>query len=116
MHSPATRRAARELVEAGLGDAEVARRIGVGRSTIRSWRSQRWRPPMLRNTCFRCDEIACPPPDPGSYAYLLGLYLGDGCISDLPRGVQVLRIACCDDYPDLMDECEAAIAAVRPAQ
>jgi hypothetical protein len=102
------------MSESGASDAEVARALGVSWSTAGLWRREGWRAPLLRDTCFRCDERACQPPGPAAYAHLLGLYLGDGCISDLRRGVQVLRIACCDDYPRLIDECEAAMRAVRP--
>jgi hypothetical protein len=51
------------------------------------------------------------------YAYLLGLYLGDGCISaggNPAKGVFVLRIACADAWPGVMAECMAAMSAVRP--
>jgi hypothetical protein len=58
------------------------------------------------------------PPEPqADYAYLLGLYLGDGCIG--PAGardkkVWKLRIACADAWPGLRCECERAMSAVRP--
>ncbi|GAB2608476.1 hypothetical protein GCM10027168_46880 [Streptomyces capparidis] len=45
---------------------------------------------------------------------MLGLYLGDGCISEGRRGSFVLRIACCDEWPGLMEECARAVRAVRP--
>jgi hypothetical protein len=51
------------------------------------------------------------------YAYLLGLYLGDGCISRAgakEKNVWALRIICADTWPGLMDECKRAIHAVRP--
>ena len=51
---------------------------------------------------------------PREYAYLLGQYLGDGCISAGRRGVFRLRITTCDAYPGIREECEAAIAAVLP--
>jgi hypothetical protein len=54
------------------------------------------------------------PEDPGAYAYLLGLYLGDGCLSAHRRGVHYLRIACADSWPGLIDACEEAMRAVRP--
>jgi hypothetical protein len=50
----------------------------------------------------------------GLYAYLLGLYLGDGNISLHERGVYRLRIVCCNDYPALMDECEMTISEILP--
>ncbi|MFD5435208.1 hypothetical protein ACFWJ4_24060 [Kitasatospora sp. NPDC127067] len=48
------------------------------------------------------------------YAYLLGLYLGDGCISKGRREVYALRIACCDTWPGLIEECVRAVSAVMP--
>ncbi len=51
------------------------------------------------------------------YAYLLGLYLGDGCInraSTKDKDVRKLRIMCADAWPGLRRECERAISAVRP--
>ncbi len=68
-------------------------------------------------TCPRC---ANPPqlPEPGdAYAYLLGLYLGDGCISrngKPAKGIWVLRIACADAWPGLLAECKRAVKFVRP--
>ncbi len=55
-----------------------------------------------------------PPADHQAYAYLLGLHLGDGCISAHPRTGHYLRIACADAWPGLIRECRAAIVAVRP--
>jgi hypothetical protein len=56
-----------------------------------------------------------PPADNRAYAYLLGLYLGDGCISTHPgRAGYYLRIACADAWPGLLRECREAITRVRP--
>jgi len=74
-----------------------------------------------RRSALACPRCAIPPelPEPqGQYAYLLGLYLGDGCISvggDPAKGVWVLRIFCADAWPGLRVECEAAMSAIRPA-
>ncbi|WP_435970673.1 hypothetical protein [Streptomyces sp. Qhu_M48] len=64
--------------------------------------------------CRRCRSTPGLPDDVAAYAYLLGLYLGDGCISDHPRGGHCLRIACADAWPGLIEACRAAILAVRP--
>jgi hypothetical protein len=57
-------------------------------------------------------------PEPRTdYAYLLGLYLGDGCISvagDPAKRVWKLRIICADAWPGLVQECIRAMRAVRP--
>jgi hypothetical protein len=48
------------------------------------------------------------------YTYLLGLYLGDGCISTGPRDVYRLRVACAERYPGLIQQCERAMGMVLP--
>ncbi len=46
-----------------------------------------------------------PPADDCAYAYLLGLYHGDGCLSPHPRGTGFhLRIACADSWPSLFPQ------------
>jgi hypothetical protein len=44
--------------------------------------------------------------------YLLGLHLGDGCLTPFPREVYRLRIICTNRSPQLMRECELAMAEV----
>jgi hypothetical protein len=54
-------------------------------------------------------------PDALAYAHLLGLYLGDGCISRAARkDVFFLRVSCDDHWPGLQDECEEAMRLVLP--
>lgn len=50
-----------------------------------------------------------------SYAYLLGLYLGDGCLLRHRRGVHRLHITLDAAHPVIADECQAAMALVMPA-
>jgi hypothetical protein len=52
--------------------------------------------------------------DGSAYAYLLGLYLGDGHIVRGPRDVYVLGIACSNDWPGLMEATGWALSAVMP--
>ena len=49
-----------------------------------------------------------------AYAYLLGLYLGDGTISTGPRDVYRLRIFLDRAYPLIVDECVAATSLLAP--
>jgi hypothetical protein len=74
--------------------------------------------PRRRWGCPRCAvEPALPEPQ-WEYAYLLGLYLGDGCISvggNPSKNVWVLRIFCADAWPGLRAECRAAMSAIMPA-
>ena len=53
---------------------------------------------------------------PPAYVYLLGLYLGDGCISAHRRGVYKLRVNLDLRYPGIIDECESAIRTVDPGR
>ena len=48
----------------------------------------------------------------GEYVHLLGLYLGDGCISRHARNVWRLRIVQDNRYVELIESCKAAIAEV----
>ncbi|HET7052298.1 MAG TPA: hypothetical protein VFI09_00055 [Solirubrobacterales bacterium] len=57
-------------------------------------------------------DFSCLSPKP--YAYLLGLYLGDGCISAAPRQVYRMRIVLDIAYPGIIDECCAALEAIFP--
>lgn len=110
------------MLRSGIGNAEVARALGIPVGTIGAWKHEDRRrsgtlPGSRAPSCPRCK------PDThllnrASYAYLLGLYLGDGHIADgaamRKKGVHALLISCADAWPGLMDECEAAIRAVMP--
>ena len=52
---------------------------------------------------------------PEAYCYLLGLYLGDGCISRRAR-VWHLRITLDKKYPAIIDRCRLAINILMPGQ
>lgn len=115
-------REALELIEAGINDCEVGRRLGIPRGTIKSWRLG-WRSATGGRTtgsagyrtfsCFRCDGGWV---DEEAYAYLLGAYLGDGYITLMPRGVYALRITCDRRYPDIIDEIATHIVLVRGSE
>jgi hypothetical protein len=49
----------------------------------------------------------------GSYSYLLGMYLGDGCLARTGRGGYSLRIALDEAYPGIVNAAREAIAAVK---
>ncbi|MGW2444807.1 helix-turn-helix domain-containing protein [Streptomyces sp. NPDC001675] len=107
MYDVSTRKQALALVAQGRSLNAVSRETGISRAAIRSWQ-------------VRLEPLSRPAPPPGppsdarAYAYLLGLYLGDGCISPHPGGGYYLRIACADTWPGLMRMCCEAIARVRP--
>lgn len=110
------------LAGQGLSKAEIARQVGIARATVRDWLSAGeqtvlTRPMrMPRPARDPCDDEPCvfaTGLDEPAYAYLLGQYLGDGCISRIGTGFR-LRLACCDAYPNIMAEAADAIARVKP--
>ena len=105
------------LSREGLNSWELARVSGVPRSTIRNWVAGHVPDPdPSRGCCFVChsDMSAVSPILASAYAYLLGMYLGDGWISNHPRGVKRLQIALDRKYPVIIAECEAAMSLVVP--
>lgn len=112
-HAPETRSAAVELVRRGALPADAARTSGTGVSTLYGWlRADAPHLVSSRPDCPRCrrpqQESAADP-----YDYLLGMYLGDGCVSRSARGTFLLRITCADAWPGVSQECRQAMAAVR---
>lgn len=99
------------LVDAGFNDCEIARRTGIPRGTVRDWRRGR-RPDFERHRICAPDAVPSFDPDvEPDYAYLLGLYLGDGHITEMDRTYR-LRIALDGIYPGIVAECRAAIERV----
>ncbi|MGW6984256.1 helix-turn-helix domain-containing protein [Streptomyces sp. NPDC054932] len=117
-HSLEVRQMALSLLRDGARNADVARRLNVPLGTVSYWkhidRSKRGEPVALRPSllCPRCDGRTL---DPSAYAYLLGLYLGDGHISHYAKHrVPSLMITLDDAWPGIQDQAEAALRAVFP--
>jgi hypothetical protein len=88
--------------------------LGIPRRTVADWLSGsppgRSTPPTV--TCERCRAVHELDRLGSDYVYLLGLYLGDGCLSRLPRDVYKLRIFLDARYPQIIDRTSAAIEVV----
>lgn len=107
--------AVRLLIADGLNDCAIARSTGIPRTTIRGWRqgagcSQR---PNVDTPCGTEHSFRDLPPR--AYAYLLGLYLGDGWIARARR-VWRMRIVLDNKYPGIIEACRSAMDAVMPGQ
>ena len=92
-----------ELAGDGLSTSEVARRVGVHRSTVRDWLAGRV-PARYQGGgtgCGACGGVHDLGRLSAPYVYLLGMYLGDGCLSAHPRGVFKLRISLDARYPGI---------------
>jgi transcriptional regulator with XRE-family HTH domain len=96
-----------DLGATGLSASAVARESGIARSTVRDWLNGK-----VPNRTAPAEAL---PPPARHYAYLLGMYLGDGSISKHPRGVFRLRLHLDLGYPAIVDETERAIRSVVPA-
>ena len=114
-------RAALRLIENGRDDTAVARELGIPRTTVRAWRAglvagrggrTKWTSAAARRRtgCLRCGDDWV---DEEAYAYLLGMYLGDGCLSLHPRGVHRLRVSCDLKYPEIINEVATHMVVVR---
>jgi hypothetical protein len=114
MYSNDVRSSAIALIESGFSLRSISTSTGINRATLREWRDH---PERTRAACPRCADNATLPEPHADYAYLFGLYLGDGCISRAgakDKDVWKLRIMCADAWPGLIRECERAMRSVRP--
>jgi hypothetical protein len=122
VYEPKASSAVALLYAMGLSRKGISRCTGISVRTISRWlthgppgagpRTQtgtlrRRNAEMTRNELIR--QMSLP-----AYAYLLGLYLGDGHIARATKGVFRLRIFLDSCYPVIVGEAVTAIAAVLP--
>jgi hypothetical protein len=112
MRSPDQVKTVLELAASGRSAVAISRDTGIPRSTVRDWVAGRH--PRAgaapEGTCVRCGApqhrfYELPP----EYVYLLGLYLGDGCISAHRRDVYRLRVFFDARYLEILAAGEAAM-------
>jgi hypothetical protein len=110
-------RVVERLAAQGLNQSAISRETGIPRSTINAWLRGRTPNRDRAAACFRCRRAAPVFCDftASAYAYLLGLYLGDGCMAAFPREVFRLSIYLHARYRRIVAECEAALALVLPS-
>jgi hypothetical protein len=119
MYAPATVSLAKLLSDLEILDRENTQICGVSIRAIRHWRggdrrAQRDRDASAQKsppTCPRCHMRTL---DETAHAYLLGLYPGDGHITQAPRS-HVLWLACSDAWPGLLRQARQATVLVMPS-
>ncbi|MFF5636685.1 helix-turn-helix domain-containing protein [Streptomyces sp. NPDC012825] len=113
-HNPSIREEALALLHRGLSNRAVAEQLNVPRGTVGWWLSEDRRKRGVRferpTDCPRCTNRAF---DTSAYAYLLGLYLGDGHITSRAKQHH-LSIFCDTSWPMLIDAAEVAMRGVMP--
>jgi hypothetical protein len=107
---------AMRLVRWGMNDCQISNLMGVPRTTVKGWRKKlrrdpRWAPGNFEraNDCPFCGSGHV---NPEAYAYLLGMYLGDGHIVHQARTTK-LGISLDAKYPGIIYECTEAVAGQR---
>jgi transcriptional regulator with XRE-family HTH domain len=101
-----------DLATEGHGPSEIARRTGISVRTVIRWlngevpRPNREPLPDARKL-LRFDTER-------PYVYLLGVYLGDGYLAEMRRGVFHLRIALDLSYPRIIGEAAHSVSDVLP--
>jgi hypothetical protein len=103
--------AAMSLMEVGRSDTEIAAVTGIPRPTLSAWRHGR-SSTLHRRTLSA--TRAWRPEAPEAYCYLLGAYLGDGCVTVQSECSACLVIVLDSRYPALIGEVEEAICRVLP--
>ncbi|MFI6643688.1 helix-turn-helix domain-containing protein [Streptomyces sp. NPDC050504] len=117
LHGTQVRQRALTLLRDGTKNSDVARQLGVPVGTISYWkhsdRAQRGECPGARRPqCPRCDGAEL---DTAAYAYLLGLYLGDGHVSHYAgHRAPSLMITCAEAHPGLIAEADASMRRIFP--
>jgi hypothetical protein len=98
----------RRLIAQGRNDCEIACLTHIPRRTIWDWRNRRRGAPRRKRAEYPLADLPRP-----AYAYLLGMYLGDGHISRYPRTWR-LRISLDLGWPRIMLLCADAMERVFP--
>src|SRR5258708_9706074 len=107
------------LVDRGLTERGMADELGVSRSTVRHWlyryglasrgRTVKRDGHMNPSESGNCPWI--PQSDEPAYAYILGLYLGDGTIQRAGRSLR-LTVSLDSRYPGIQASCAKAMELI----
>jgi hypothetical protein len=99
------------LLGLGLEPAEVATGLGIPVATVRTWDRRVPRSARVAHGAL----TRWRPPNPSAYSYLLGLYLGDGCITKHARGSSSTFMLSIDAaHERVIEDAATAIGRVIP--
>jgi hypothetical protein len=107
-----------QLWEAGHNKSVIERETGIPRETIRDFlkkfgTQQEFEEYLHREQIPQWKIRATEPDFRFHYAYMLGIYLGDGCISPHPR-TYCLRVVMDKKYPNIINQVINSMAVLAP--
>jgi hypothetical protein len=111
VHNEATVTRALELIAQGQSSRSIAAELAISASTVRVWRAGAipGRTVRTRRPAIDPEQVRMP-----QYAYLLGLYLGDGWLVSMRERTYSLRLALDQRYPQIIRAAADAMAAMHP--
>lgn len=101
-----------DLRRGGSTIAAISRSTGLPYGTVKNW-CRGDVPSPVGERCKACGDLVHEDLPRERYAYLLGIYLGDGCLSTAGGGAW-LCVSCDAAYPGIIAECRHAITAIAP--
>lgn len=116
VYSADTVRSALSLAAAGKPSAQIASSAGISVRTVRRWRAdQEAALDRGRRPLPACGRDVIDADQDLQYAYLLGLYLGDGHIANARSGTCRLDLTLDAKYPCILEEARSAVQTIMPA-
>jgi DNA-binding transcriptional regulator WhiA len=107
-----------------LNHCEISRQLNIPRSTIRDFlKSYKNNTLIYQTKRIGTNAILSKIMEPPSaenetlqkeYSYLLGMFLGDGCICKAPKNVYRLRISSDAKYPNLINKIKLCVSTLFP--
>lgn len=110
-----------ELWSEGYNKLQIAKETKIPRGTVRdcieqfgnvATLEQQYHQERLSNALFYVQDTSLPQVQK-EYAYLLGLYLGDGTVSKIPKTYK-LRVFLDSRYPNIINGCAQAMQTILP--
>ncbi len=104
-----------QLRRRGLSYGRIVAQTGIPKGTVANWaKGRRKNSRSVRNCVFTDGVHSCAREVDGStYAYMLGVYLGDGYIVRIGRAYS-LQLFCGTRYPGIIESWRTGLASLRP--